>query len=245
MHDSLLTFILDDELKFFQSRKNKGEQIHLPYREFQSYKHLIESLGIPHTEIGQIIVNNINSDINMLSRPGDIIEVNSKGHSLQEQERKNGFVLDNHLGRLTRYLRLLGFDSLYSNQLEDSELANVSVLEQRILLTRDRQLLMRSKVNFGYYVRSLDPWKQLDELCQRYDLYSEIRLFGRCAECNTVLIQIEKDKIIDRLEPLTRTYFERFHVCVNCDRIYWEGSHYLKMCQAFRTHFGSYWEQLV
>jgi hypothetical protein len=135
-------------------------------------------------------------------------------------------VLDNHLGRLTAYLRLLGFDAAYRNDLQDAELALISSQEGRILLTRDRRLLMRAVIRQGYWVRSLLPRQQVREVLQRYCLFSAVQPFGRCVHCNAVLEPVPKAQILHRLQPLTRRYFAEFLRCPGCNQIYWKGSHY-------------------
>jgi hypothetical protein len=233
MEESLLSFSFDPELAFFLKKTNQDVVIQLPFRENQTYKHLIESLGVPHTEVGIIFVNGFPENPDRVSKLGDRVIVKPvDGRDAQVAPHR--FILDNHLGRLSRYLRLLGLDCLYDTSLEDGELAQISASEGRILLTRDRQLLMRSIVTQGYSVRSMVVEAQLDEIFTRFHILNEIKPFGRCAECNTLLTLVEKAEIIDRLEPLTRQYFDDFHQCPKCGRIYWKGSHYFKLSQTFQ-----------
>jgi hypothetical protein len=139
------------------------------------------------------------------------------------------FVLDNHLGRLAVYLRMLGFDALYRNDYQDEELARVSSEERRILLTRDVRLLMRNQVRHGYWVRSKIPRQQLLEIVKRYNLVEMVTPFLRCMRCNGVLMPVSKEMVLDRLEPLTRLYYDDFRICAECDQVYWRGSHYERM----------------
>lgn len=141
------------------------------------------------------------------------------------------FVLDAHLGRLAAYLRMLGVDCLYRNDFTDPELVHISVDESRILLTRDRRLLMHKAIRQGCLVRSLDPTEQFSQIIQRYALKSRDRLFNRCLLCNHELRAVSKTEVVDRLEPLTRMYFDEFHICPQCRQIYWKGSHYSRMLQ--------------
>jgi uncharacterized protein len=137
--------------------------------------------------------------------------------------------LDNHLGKLATFLRIMGLDAAYRNDYQDDELAEVASREGRILLTRDRGLLMRKVVSQGYCVRALDPRQQAVEIVRRFDLYGHIRPFRRCLRCNSLLHPVDKQAIIERLEPLTRQYYDEFHICPQCDKIYWKGSHYEHM----------------
>ena len=141
------------------------------------------------------------------------------------------FVVDNHLGRMAYYLRMLGFDTLYRNDYQDDELAQTAEQEGRILLTRDRRLFMRNQVQRGYWVRSLSPRQQILEVVQRYNLKAQITPFRRCIRCNGILQLVSKEAVLDRLEPLTRLYFDDFRICPDCQQVYWKGSHYERMRQ--------------
>lgn len=195
----------------------------------QSVKHLIESAGIPHTEVGQIIVNGFLVDFNYQVRDGDQVLVLSIQSTPKPQEPR--FILDNHLGKLTSYLRMLGFDSLYHNDFQDAQLAKIAVDESRILLTRDHRLLMRKNISQGYWLRSQDPRQQLKEVMARFSLYTQINPFQRCMKCNHLLHPVSKEEILDRLEPLTRLYYDEFRLCPGCQSVYWKGSHFIKMMQ--------------
>ena len=205
--------------------------------EFQrraSIKDMIEALGVPHTEIDLILVNGDSVGFSYIVRDGDRISVypmfetfdilpvsRVRPHPL----RVIRFVLDVHLGKLARYLRLLGFDTLYRNDYDDAELANLASLDRRILLTRDRDLLKRAVVTHGYFVRATDPRQQVEEILDRLDLYRAMRPFQRCVRCNGLLAVAPKQRIVDRLLPETRRHVEDFWECGECGQLYWEGSH--------------------
>ena len=212
---------------FLLPAHSNGELLY-SFEAGQSVKHLIEAAGVPHTEVGQIKVNGEVRDFSYQVQAGDRVEVYPPINGTAKPDRLR-FVLDNHLGRLAAYLRMLGFDSLYRNDIQDDELARVSEEEQRILLTRDRHLLMRRAVTYGYCLRSQNPREQLDEVVRRYQLADEVHPFQRCLRCNTPLVPISKEMVMDRLQPLTQQYFEDFHICPNCSQIYWKGSHYEHM----------------
>jgi len=205
-------------------------QVRLPPSADQSVKHLIESLGVPHTEVGRILVNGSAVDFGYLVRPGDEIAV----YPLPAGAGTDGgggtprFILDNHLGRLAAYLRMLGYDSLYRNDIQDDELALRCNQENRILLTRDKHLLMRNLVERGYWLRSKVPRLQLEEVILRFGL-TGAQPFQRCLRCNEPLQPRRKEEVIERLEPLTRRYFDEFHFCPACQQVYWKGSHYERM----------------
>ena len=219
-------FLFHGRLNDFLPRVQRGQRIHVEFRGRQSLKHLVESLGVPHPEIGLIEVRGQERPLSVVTQDGDEVEVHPILNGCAIEPR---FLLDNHLGRLAAYLRMLGFDSLYHNQYRDEELAEILRKDERILLTRDRRLLMRKAVMFGYCPRSLDSIEQLTEVIERFDLLKRIAPFHRCLRCNHSLETVSKELVLDRLEPLTKLYFDDFQICPNCGQIYWKGSHYDRM----------------
>jgi len=210
----------------------------IEFKGQQTIKHLAESLGIPHTEIGQIKIAGTHLGFGYIMKNGDTVEIfpasaeNDHLSDMFEHGRlviPARFILDNHLGRLASDMRMLGFDADFSNHFQDTQLAEKAIQTGRILLTRDRQLLMRKMIRFGYLVRSLDPDQQLLEILNRFNITSDINLFQRCTRCNHTLEPVEKQEIEHRLEPLTKIYFFDFHICAGCEQIYWTGSHVTKI----------------
>ena len=219
-----------DELNVFLSPARKGMAFDFPFTENPSVKHLIEALGVPHTEVAVIRVNDRLVSFSYRVQHGDRIEVIPASQPEGEQSGlKPRFVLDNHLGQLAIYLRMLGFDTLYRNDYQDDELAQVTDQEGRILLTRDRRLLMRKVVVYGYCIRDLDPRQQVIEVVRRFGLFGKIAPLQRCLRCNHPLQPVSKETVLDRLEPLTKLYYDEFHLCPACDQVYWKGSHYERM----------------
>lgn len=222
-------FDFSPELKFFLLPELRKGAFSYSFEYGQSVKHLVESFGVPHTEIGQVIVNEEPSGLEYLPQDGDrVIMISpSLGQGLPHLGPR--FILDNHLGRLAAYLRMLGFDCLYRNDFQDEELAQVASTDERILLTRDRRLLMRRVVVYGYCLRSLDSRCQAREVLRRYRLFDRIAPFKRCLRCNTPLVPVSKEAVLDRLQPLTRLYYDEFHLCPDCGQVYWKGSHHERM----------------
>jgi uncharacterized protein with PIN domain len=200
-----------------------------PFKGQRSVKDMIESMGVPHTEIGAIRVNNHPVDFNYHLRDDDHIEVFSANEETliqPELPTDKRFVLDVHLGRLAAHLRMLGFDTLYPEDYRDEELARISSEENRILLTRDVGLLKRSIVKYGYFVQETDPWRQLAEILKRFDLIGSESQMRRCTQCNGSLHQVDKNAIADQVMPQTREVYDEFFACASCGKIYWKGSHY-------------------
>lgn len=139
------------------------------------------------------------------------------------------FVLDTHLGRLAAYLRMAGFDSLYRNDYDNPTLADISVTEQRILLTRDRYLLMRKIITHGYFVRHTQPRRQLREVLQRFDLLRQLQPFSRCMRCNDLLEKVDKSTVVEKIPAGTREWLNDYWQCQQCARVYWKGTHYQRM----------------
>jgi uncharacterized protein with PIN domain len=200
-----------------------------------SVKDAIEALGIPHPEINLIVVNGESVSFDYWVQPGDRISVYPQFTALditpisQVQPpplSQIRFVLDVHLGKLATYLRLLGFDTLYRNDYDDEELAQISSQEQRILLTQDRGLLKRSIVTYGYAVRSDNPEEQMAEVLERFRLHSVIAPLQRCPRCNGELGLVEKTAIQNQIPYYTRLYYDEFAQCQSCHQIYWKGAHY-------------------
>lgn len=139
------------------------------------------------------------------------------------------FIADVHLGKLARYLRLCGFDTLFSNNYADPEIMDLSNSDKRIILTCDKLLLENKKALNGFLVKSQKPEDQLKEVFTGLRLKDSVRPFTRCMECNSLLEEVEKETIIELLEPRTREFYDNFSICSSCNHIYWEGSHYEKM----------------
>ena len=231
-------------LNDFLAQNQRDTDFNVELKKVRSVKDLIESVGIPHTDIDVIIVNGESVDFNYQVQSDDRISVYPVSDSLPDsiliehsalqhcQPKQSGdtlFVLDVHLGRLASYLRMLGFDTLYKNDYDDPTLADISADEHRILLTCDRLLLMRKQINHGYYVRNRQPQQQLLEILSRFGLYDELKPFTRCMHCNGITQPVQKQAIETHLLPKTKKYYNEFFQCGSCKKIYWKGSHYLKM----------------
>lgn len=203
-----------------------------------SVKDMIESLGVPHTEVDLILANGEPVDFDHRLRDGERIAVYPAFRSLdlspvthmrREPLRSPRFIADTHLGRLAAYLRMLGFDTLYRNSYQDEELAQVSAGEERVLLTRDTGLLMRAIVGRGHYLRATDPANQVLEVLEQFDLIPLLTPFSRCMHCNALLRASSKEAVSHRLLPETKEHYDEFFICPECERIYWKGSHYHRM----------------
>lgn len=209
-------------------------------------KDSIEALGVPHTEVAFILVDNCSVDFSFIVRHKNIVDVypisitpNIKSLiNLQPIfEGEPRFVLDVHLGRLAKYLRILGIDSFYEKYIDDKKLADISVDEKRILITRDRGLLKRKKIEYGYWIRSTNYKEQLIEIEKRYVISDYIVPLSRCLCCNHCLESVEKIEIQSQLQAKTYRYFDEFYRCPSCMKIYWKGSHFDRMMEFVENLF--------
>ena len=206
-----------------------------------SIKDVVESLGVPHPIVGMLTVNHQEVDFDYILQDRDTVAVAPLRPPLDPFTptllrpvplTRLGFVVDVNVGRLALLLRMLGFDTVYENNLRDERLAEISLRENRILLSRDTTLLRRKIVMHAYLLQSQVPEEQAKEVIGLYGLANQVKPLSRCIPCNGMLVPIAKEKIIDRLEPLTKKYYDSFHICEDCSRIYWPGSHQQQLVAA-------------
>lgn len=223
------------ELNDLLPRDRRGLAFTVEVAPGTTVKDLAESLGVPHTEIDVILVND--EPVGLAHRIGDgdrvsvypmfeTIDVTSLVPLRPAPLDPPRFALDVHLGKLARGLRLLGFDTRWNSHASDEELVQTALGEHRILLTRDRGLLKRSAVTHGYLVRETAWRAQTQEVLRRFDLFEAIEPFRRCLECNGQLEPVAKADVEDQLSARTRREYDEFRRCLGCGRIYWRGSHF-------------------
>ncbi|MBE0570492.1 MAG: Mut7-C ubiquitin/RNAse domain-containing protein [Ignavibacteriaceae bacterium] len=236
MHKAYLRFY--EELNDFLPEEKKKKRFEHHYIDRTSVKDLIESLGVPHTEVDMILVNGKSESFRYLINDGDDIsvypvfesfDISDVQHLRPKPLRNPKFVADVHLGRLTKYLRMIGLDVLYKNNFDDDEIVSFSLKEKRAILTKDRGILKRNEVTHGYWIRTTKAEAQVEEVLERFNLQKEIKEFSRCIECNDLLEPIKKEKIIDQLPPKVAKLQNEFYKCPSCNKFYWKGSHYLRM----------------
>jgi uncharacterized protein len=233
-----------EELNDFLPKEKQKVKFAHTFIDRASVKDAIESLGVPHTEVDLILVNGNSVGFDYLINDGDDISVYPVFESLDITDvqhlrpkplREPKFIADVHLGKLTRYLRMMGFDILYKNDFDDDEIVNFSLTEKRTILTRDRGILKRSEVTHGCWIRSTKVKEQVTEVIKRFYLKNIIREFSRCIECNSILITISKNEIINELPPKvsrSQVYFSR---CPSCKKLFWKGTHHQKMLSFIRS----------
>lgn len=234
------TFRFYEELNDFLPRSQRYQDIVCECACAATTKHMIEALGVPHTEVELILVNGVSSNFDRILQEGDRVAVYPMFEALdvapiiqlrEAPMRQIRFIADAHLGGLARFLRLAGFDTLYDNNLHDPEIEAIASRDHRIVLTRDRELLKRKTITHGCFVRALKPEKQFAEIVERLDLRRSAKPFSLCLQCNVPLHSIRKAEIENLLPPNVRQHHERFSTCDVCHGIFWEGSHWRRMAE--------------
>jgi uncharacterized protein with PIN domain len=238
MSKPIVTVRFYEELNDFLPPERRKRSFAAPFHKGDTAKALIEALGVPHTEVDLILANGQSVPFDYRLRGGDHLSVFPVFESLDISSvtrvrprplRQTRFVLDVHLGRLAKSLRLLGFDSLYATTMGDATLSRISRREGRILLTRDRGLLKRALVDHGYCVRSPRPPEQLGEVVRRFDLLGQVRPFSRCLRCNVPLRRISRRRARPRVPAYVARAYRHFRACPSCGRVYWQGTHWEAM----------------
>lgn len=228
-----------EELNDFLAPDHRRRAFEARCARAATVKHMIEALGVPHTEVELVLVNSESVGFDRLLANGDRVSVYPRFETFDltpllrvrdSPLRVTRFIADAHLGGLARLLRLTGFDTLYDNHYDDAEIVAIAVREGRIVLTRDRELLKRRELTHGCFVHALKPEQQAIEIFQRLDLCRSARPFSLCLECNAPLRPIDKAEVAHRLPPDVRARHARFSTCDRCRRVFWEGSHWRRMC---------------
>jgi uncharacterized protein with PIN domain len=196
-----------------------------------SVKDRIEGLGVPHPEVGLVVIDGEPADLGTRIRHGNRVAVYPCATRVDFPSDR--FVADVHLGRLAALLRLLGFDTVWRNDLDDPELASIASQEDRVLLTRDRALLKRKEVSLGYCVRADHPEDQVEEVARRYGLWPRAAAFTRCARCNTLLVDAQAEEIEANVPPRVRARCHGYRKCPACGRLYWHGTHVDRLLALF------------
>ena len=232
-----------EELNDFLPEEKRKVRFDYNFKGTPSVKDLIESVGIPHSEIDMILVNDRSVNFNYLVKDKDDISVYPVFESFDISEvqklrpeplRYPKFILDVHLGKLCKFMRLMGFDTSYSNDMDDETIVIISLKEKRTILTRDVGLLKRGNVTHGYFIRNTDPKQQVKEVVDRFHLQNRLNQFTRCLICNRILDSINKDDILNRIPDKVKLYQNDFYICENCDKIYWAGTHFEDMSKTLK-----------
>ncbi len=233
-----------EELNDFLPLDKRKKVFSYDFEGNPSVKDAVEAIGVPHIEIDLILANSKSvvfsyhlQDCDMISvyPVFESMDISNVTHLREKPLREPKFILDVHLGKLARYLRLLGFDTLYETDYKDSRIEKIAQTQNRTILTRDVSILKIKSVTHGYWIRSQHPVEQLTEVIRRFDLNSNIKPFSRCTVCNGIVEKVTKESVMNRLPPKTKLYYEEFYQCESCKKVYWKGSHYDNMKNFIET----------
>jgi len=241
------------QLNDFLKPKHRQKSLNHTLISRRSIKDLIESFGVPHVEIEKIFVNQQPEDFSYIVRVNDFIEIFPSCQSRLKRNYnlpKNSdpedikFVCDIHLGKLARRLRLLGFDVEYKKNSSDKELIEISNNGKRVLLTRDRGLLLHKNLIYGLWIRNIKGDQQMIEVINRLQLKKYCLPFSRCLVCNGELrdlpINEKNQAMINQVVPAgVRQWCNKFKLCGSCEKIFWQGSHYNKLTNLIHNLLGS------
>ncbi len=240
------TFRFYEELNDFLPPDRRKRAFSCSCARAATTKHMIEALGVPHTEVELILLNGESAGFDAILREGDRVAVYPKFECFDvsgllrvraQPQRSLRFVADAHLGGLARLLRVAGFDTVHENFPDDAEVAAYSQREHRIVLTRDRDLLKRRAVTHGCYIRALKAAQQLAELVERLDLAPSARPFTLCLRCNAPLRPVAKALVEAGLPERVRAHYNDFLTCDVCRGVFWQGTHWQRM-RAVLIHAG-------
>lgn len=199
---------------------------------------VIESIGIPLSEVALVLVNSEPADFSSQLQEYDFLSIYPAFETLNISEiskikqviiKNPRFILDAHLGKLAKYLRMLGFDTLYHNDFGDNEIIEIAAKDNRIILSRDKLLLKSKSTSPGYYVRATEKHEQLKEIVMKFNLYDQFKSFTRCMTCNTELVPRSREEVTGMVNEDTLQIFNEFFYCPVCDKVFWKGSHFERM----------------
>lgn len=232
-----------EELNDFLAPERRKREFDYRCARAATVKNAIEALGVPHTEVELVLRNGESVDFDEIVRDGDRVAVFPRFEAFDVRPllrvraaplRETRFIADAHLGGLAHLLRMLGYDTLYSNHLHDDDIVEIGQREERVILTRDRELLKRKEVARGCYVHALKPEAQFAEIVERLQLAAGARPFSLCLHCNLPLKPVDKAAVLDQLPGRIAQLYERFCTCEGCRRVFWEGSHWDRMWARLR-----------
>jgi len=227
-----------EELNDYLPKIYHKKEINYTFNSGSDIKEMINFFNIPPEKIDFIIVNGNSQGYDYVLKDLDFVSIYPAFESFDISEvqplhkkplRNLIFICDSHLGKLCKYMRMLGFDTLYFNNISKSKIIDISIKEKRIIVTRNYKLIKDCNVSHIVLIKSDNAKEQILEIISKLDLSESIEPFTRCLKCNEIIESIEKQDIYNLLPEKTKKYFDHFYICKNCNKIYWEGSHYENM----------------
>jgi len=238
-----VTFRFYEELNDFLPKYRRKADFETMFKGKRSIKDMIESLGVPHTEVDLILVDGKSVDFNYILQDKDRVSVYPVFESLNITNvthlrkiplRRNKFIADINLGNVVKYMRALGFDLFFDSLLSTREIIEISKRENRIILTKDSKLLKFKDVSHGIFIRPGKTTEQIRRIINYLDIKDDIKPFSRCLQCNTLLDVVPKEKILNKIPPMTIEFYDEYVQCQSCDKIYWKGTHFINMMKILK-----------
>jgi uncharacterized protein with PIN domain len=232
-----------EELNDFLPENRRKTDFEAPLKGTRSIKDMIESLGVPHTEVDLILVNNRSVDFRYILQDRDRVSVypvfellNITGITRLRNIplRRNRFIADINIGNIVKYMRVLGLDVYHDSFLSNRDIIEISNNKKRIILTQNKKLLKFKDVSHGMFIRPGTTIEQIRRIIEYLDIKNDIKPFSRCLRCNTQLSTVQKNKILGRIPPKTKECCHEYGQCPSCDKIYWKGTHFMKMEKVVR-----------
>ncbi len=223
-----------EELNDFLPPEKRKVAFDYPFDGTPSIKDAVEAVGVPHTEIDVILADGRSVGFDYRLHGGERVAVYPMFEAMDVAPlvrlrptplRTTRFIVDVHLGALARHLRLIGFDTVWRNDLGRSEIVDIALRQRRIILTRDRGMLRLSRVTHGYWPRATDSLAQLEEVVRALELGTQLRPYTRCLECNGALAPVAASDVAALVPPYIASTQTQFTRCDGCGRVYWAGSH--------------------
>ena len=227
-----------EELNDFLPAQRRKRDFQVGFKGRESVKDMIEALGVPHTEVDLILVNGKSVDFGCIIQDEDRISVYPTFESLDIKDvtrlreiplRQTRFIADINIRDIVKYMRALGLDVYYDASLSPREIIRISKRENRTILTKSKKLLKFRDVMHGIFIRPGTKVEQIKRIIDFLSLQEVITPFSRCLQCNNSLVRISKEKILDRIPPKTREFYDEYSYCKACDRIYWKGTHFTRI----------------
>ena len=227
-----------EELNDFLPENRRKTSFRWPFFNTPAVRDVIQAIGVPHTEIDLVLVDGESVDFARRLKGGERVavypvferlDISPVIHLRPDPLRGTRFIVDTHLGKLARYLRMLGFDAVCDQRFTGAEIVERSLKEKRIILTRSPEILKQKRVTHGYWLRRHKPLDQLREVLDELDLARQVKPFTRCMTCNGRIEKLEKTSLAGRIEPLILERFSEFWHCRDCGKVYWKGSHHQHM----------------
>jgi len=232
------TFRFYEELNDFLTKPRRKVDFEVAFRGKRSVKDMIESLGVPHTEVDLILINGNSVDFNYIVKDGDrasvyptfeSFNIKSVTYLRRKPLRQTRFIADINLGDIVKRMRMIGFDVYFNSALINSQIIDVSLKDKRIILTKSKQLLKFKKVTHAIFIHPGSKDEQVKRIINKLDIKNQAKPFSRCLHCNSLLKKTTKEDVLRRIPPKTRDYCEEYFICESCDKLFWNGTHMINM----------------